>query len=70
MSKLAKLEFVTLNISGKNYLSWVMNTKIHQDVMNLGNTIKKGNDAFLQDHVKTLIFLHHPIDKGLKGYEC
>ena len=44
-----------------------MNAKIHLDVMNLENTIKKGNDTSLQDCVKTLIFICHPIDKGLKG---
>ena len=67
MSNLTKLEFVTLDISGKNYLSWVLDAEIHLDAMNLGNTIKKGNDAFLQDRARTLIFLRHHIDKGLKG---
>ena len=47
MSNLAKLEFVALNISGKNYLSWVLDVEIHLDTMNLGNTIKKANDASL-----------------------
>ena len=47
MSNLAKLEFVALNISGKNYLSWVLDVEIHLDAMNLGNTIKKANDASL-----------------------
>ena len=67
MSNLAKLEFVALNISGKNYLSWVLDVEIHLDAMNLGNTIKKTNDASLQDHTRALIFLCHHIDEGLKG---
>ncbi|KAL6316886.1 hypothetical protein AAG906_023541 [Vitis piasezkii] len=45
MSNLAKLEFVALDISGKIYLSWVLDAEIHLDAMNLGNTIKEGNDA-------------------------
>ena len=45
MSNLAKLKFVVLDISGKNYLSCVLDVEIHLDVMNFGNTIKKGNDA-------------------------
>ena len=49
MSNLAKLEFVALNISGKNYLSWILNVEIHLDAMKLGNTIKEGNDTSLQD---------------------
>ena len=61
MSNLAKIEFVVLNILGKNYLSWLL------DAMNLGNTIKLGNDASLQDHTRALIFFRHHIDKGLKG---
>ena len=56
MSNLAKLEFVALNISGKNYLSWVLDVEIHLDALNLGNTIKEA-----------LIFLPHHIDEGLKG---
>ena len=67
MSNLAKLEFVALNISGKNYLSWILNVEIHLDAMNLRNTIKEANDASLQDHAKALIFLRHHIDEGLKG---
>ena len=67
MSNLAKLEFVALDISSKNYLSWVLDAEIHLDAMNLGNTIKELNDASLQDRARALIFLHHHIDEGLKG---
>ena len=35
--------------------------------MNLGNTIKSGNTASLQDRAKALIFLRHHIDEGLKS---
>ncbi|XP_070047037.1 uncharacterized protein [Nicotiana tomentosiformis] len=31
MSNLSKLEFVALDITGKNYLSWVLDTEIHLD---------------------------------------
>ena len=41
MSNLTKLEFVALDISGKNYLSWILDAKIHLTSMNLGKTIKK-----------------------------
>ena len=56
MSNIAKLEFATLDISGKNYLSWILDAEIHLDAMNLGNTIKRGNTASLQDCAKALIF--------------
>ena len=64
---IAKLGFVALDISSKNYLSWVMDAEIHLDAMNLENTIKEGNDTSLQDHARALIFLCHYIDEGLKG---
>ena len=47
--------------------SWILDAKIHLDVMNLGNTIKGGNTASLQDRAKALIFLRHHIDEGLKN---
>ena len=58
---------MALGISGKNYLSWVLDVEIHLNVMNLKVTIKEGNQAFLQDRIKTLIFLHHHLHEGLKN---
>ena len=52
MTNITKLEFATLDISGKNYLSWILDVEIHLDVMNIGNTIKEGNTASQQDHTK------------------
>ena len=49
MSNLTKLDFVALDIYGKNYLSLILDTEIHLDALNLGNTIKEGNQASLQD---------------------
>ena len=60
MSNLIKLEFVALDISGKNYLSWI-------HAMNFGVTIKEGNQAALQDNAKTLIFLRHHLHEHLKN---
>ena len=44
-----------------------MDAEIHLDAMNLGNMIKGGNNASMQDRAKTLIFLCHHIDEGLKS---
>ena len=66
MSNLTKVELITLDISRKNYLSWILDAKIHLDAMNLGAMIKEGNQASLQDHAKTLIFHHHHLHEGLK----
>ena len=67
MSNITKLEFVALDISGKNYLSWILDTELHLDAMNLGATIKQGNQASLQDRTKALIFLRHHLLEGLKN---
>ena len=44
MSNLTKLEFVALDISGKNYLSWILDAEIYLVSMNLGETIKEENE--------------------------
>jgi len=43
-----KFEFVTLDISKKNYLYSILNVAIHLDAMGLGDTIKKRNKASKQ----------------------
>ena len=58
---------MALDISGKNYLSWILDAKIQLDGMNLGNTIKEGNQASLQDCAKSLIFLRHHLHEDLKN---
>ena len=66
MSNLTKLEFVTLNLLGNNYLSWILDVEIHLDEMNLGAMIKEGNQASLQDRIKTLIFFRRHLHEGFK----
>ena len=44
MSNLTKLEFVKLDISSKNYLSWILDVEIHLTPMNIGEIIKEENE--------------------------
>ncbi|KAJ0454673.1 hypothetical protein HanIR_Chr15g0742771 [Helianthus annuus] len=67
MTNLAKLEFMALDITGKNYLSWVLDAEIHLNANNLGDTIKEGNKASTQDKAKAMIFLRHHIHEALKS---
>ncbi|XP_021732717.1 uncharacterized protein LOC110699533 [Chenopodium quinoa] len=67
MLNLAKLEFVALDITGKNYLSWVLDAEIHLDSKGLGETIKEANEATPQDKAKAMIFLRHRLYEGLKN---
>ncbi|KAG2662943.1 hypothetical protein I3760_16G004500 [Carya illinoinensis] len=66
MSNLTKLKFVALDISGKNYLSWIIDAKIHLNAMNLGDTIKERNQGSLQDRAKAMIFFRHHFHEELK----
>ena len=63
---LAKLKFVALDLTGKYYLSWVLDAKIHLDANGLRDIIKEGNKASNQDKAKALIFLHHHLHERLK----
>ncbi|XP_028792888.1 uncharacterized protein LOC114748617 [Neltuma alba] len=67
MTNLTKLEFTTLDITGKNYLSWVLDAEIHLDAKGLGSTILPGNEATSQDKAKAMIFLRHHLHEGLKA---
>ncbi|KAI9391288.1 hypothetical protein POPTR_007G065150v4, partial [Populus trichocarpa] len=66
MKNLAKLKFLALDIMSKNYLSWVLDAKIHMDAMCLGDTIKDGNEASSQNKANAMIFLCHHLHEELK----
>ena len=66
MSKISSLNFIALDISGKNYLSWILDAEINLEAANLGETIKEGNQRSLQDRAKILIFLRHHLHEDLK----
>ncbi|XP_047260558.1 uncharacterized protein LOC124893710 [Capsicum annuum] len=66
MSNLSKLEFVALDISKKNYLSWVLDAEIHLAAKGLSATITLDNATSSQYKAKTMIFLRHHLDEGLK----
>ena len=67
MASITKLEFKSLELSGENYLSWVLDAEIHLQSQNLGETIKDENDMSQQDKAKTLIFIRHHIHNDLKN---
>ncbi|PIN17289.1 hypothetical protein CDL12_10050 [Handroanthus impetiginosus] len=67
MSNLTKLEFEALDITCKNYLSWVLDAEIHLDAKGLGAAIIAENEISNQDKAKTMIFLRHHLHEGLKA---
>ncbi|KAK6162201.1 hypothetical protein DH2020_002042 [Rehmannia glutinosa] len=66
MADLVKLDFVALDIVGKNYMPWALDAEIHLDAKGLGDTIKEGNSASVQDKAMAMIFLRHHLDENLK----
>lgn len=66
MTNIAKLEFKALDISGDNYLSWILDAEIHLQSQCLENAIKNGNTMSQQDKAKALIFLRRHIHDDLK----
>ncbi|KAL4610910.1 hypothetical protein ACB092_08G086500 [Castanea dentata] len=66
MSNLTKLEFATLDISDKNYLSWILDVEIHLEAMALAETIKDDNEESPQNRAKAMIFIRHHLHEELK----
>ncbi|XP_068307520.1 uncharacterized protein [Pyrus communis] len=67
MVNLAKLDFAAPDIIGNNYLTWVLDTKIHLKAGNLGDTSREENNSSSQDRAKTMIFIRRHLDEGLKN---
>ncbi|BBG93593.1 Disease resistance protein CC-NBS-LRR class family [Prunus dulcis] len=67
MAKLAKLEFAALDISGDNYLSWVLDAKIHLRANDLKKIIVDEGDASPEENAKAVIFLHRHIHEALES---
>ena len=68
MPNLMKLEFVALDISGKNYLSWILDVEIHLTAMNLSNTIQEKKKLGIPTGLcQGNDFLRHHLDEGLKN---
>ncbi|XP_073128651.1 uncharacterized protein [Henckelia pumila] len=66
MSNLAKLEFVALDITGKNYMSWTLDVEMHLESLGLSDIIKEINISTSQDKANAMIFLRRHLDEGLK----
>ncbi|XP_074328481.1 uncharacterized protein LOC141666390 [Apium graveolens] len=67
MTNLAKLEFVALDVSGDNYLSWVVNAELHLSANGLKDTIESGKTPSVEQNGNAIIFLRHHIHENLKS---
>ncbi|GAV93109.1 hypothetical protein CFOL_v3_36487, partial [Cephalotus follicularis] len=66
MANIENRKFIALDISGKNYLFWVLDVKLHLSAKKLRHTIEEENGATNEERATALIFLRHHIDDGLK----
>ncbi|KAM1346508.1 hypothetical protein ACFX2H_035546 [Malus domestica] len=67
MANLAKLDYATLDITRKNYLTWVLDTKIHLEAGNLGDSIREESSSSSQEQAKAMIFISCHLDEVLKS---
>ncbi|XP_026458425.1 uncharacterized protein LOC113358931 [Papaver somniferum] len=67
MSTLSKVNLKILDISGNNYLSWVLDAEVHLGASSLDKTITKDNKESYEDRSKALIFIRHHLDEVLKS---
>ncbi|XP_070660497.1 uncharacterized protein [Malus domestica] len=67
MANLVKLDFTALDFTGNNYLTWVLDTKIHLEAANLGDTIREESSSSSQDRAKAMIFIRRHLDEALKS---
>ncbi|KAL0404298.1 UNVERIFIED_CONTAM: hypothetical protein Sradi_2070600 [Sesamum radiatum] len=67
MANLTKLNFIALDVSGTNYLSWVLDAELHLASNKLGETIKENTSASEQDCAKAMILLRHHLHESLKS---
>ncbi|GAV64404.1 hypothetical protein CFOL_v3_07922, partial [Cephalotus follicularis] len=66
MANIENRKFIALDISGKNYLSWVLDVKLYLSAKKLRHTIDEDNAASNEERITALIFLRHYIDDDLK----
>ncbi|KAB2625852.1 hypothetical protein D8674_017512 [Pyrus ussuriensis x Pyrus communis] len=68
MSNLNKLDFTTLEVSGRKYLKWVQDVKLHLIAQNLHPTIEEEMDNPVSEAKKTnvMIFIQRHIHDALQ----
>ncbi|XP_013632713.1 PREDICTED: uncharacterized protein LOC106338233 [Brassica oleracea var. oleracea] len=53
MENVEKLQFLALDITGTNYISWVTNVELHLESLSLSQTIKENNTSTPQEKPKS-----------------
>jgi len=67
MSNLAKLDVVVLDVSGKNYMTWASDVKMHLRSNGLLSTIDVSETTSDESKAKAMVFLRHHLHDNLKN---
>ena len=67
MAKLASLKFVALDVSGENYMSWVIDVRLLLKSKGMCYTIEDGAEANEQDKYTAMVIIHHHLHENLKA---
>jgi len=68
MSRLPKLDVVSLDLSSKNYMTWTSDVRTHQRSIGLFNT-KDASEmtSYNSKAAKVMVFLHYHLHDSLKN---
>jgi hypothetical protein len=67
MAKLASLKFAALEVSGDNYMSWVIDARLLLKSEGLYYTIENGAEAYEQDKSTAMVIIRHHLHEDLKA---
>jgi len=67
MANLAKLDVVALDVSGKNFMTWASDAKMHLRSNGLFSTIDAFETTSDESKAKAMVFLHHHLHDNLKN---
>ncbi|XP_048608037.1 uncharacterized protein LOC106386773 isoform X4 [Brassica napus] len=65
MTKIEKLQFPALEVTGANYTAWITNMELHQDSDKILETIKESNISTSHEKARAVIFLRRHLDENL-----
>ena len=67
MAKLASLKFAALDVSGENYMSWVIDARLLLKSKGMYYTIENGAEEYEQDKSTAMVIIRHHLHKDLKA---
>lgn len=66
MSNLNKLDFVALEVSGRNYLKWTQDVKLHLTANKMRTTIEANNNASNALKASAMFFIRKHMEEALQ----